>query len=137
MIAQQFFSLVLVAIIYYRAVIAGENDKRIVAYAQFIKCLHDLAYTPIELYNGVSAQSHCRFPSETWVRETGNMYIVCGEVNKEGLTVVFSYEMSGMESDRIGNVFVFPQGVPTTFHISDTADAIDYGLVMSMFGSRL
>ena len=65
------------------------------------------------------------------------MYIVCGEVNKEGLTVVFSYELSGMESDRIGNVFVFPQGVPTTFHISDTADAIDYGLVMSMFGSRL
>ena len=33
MIAQQFFSLVLVAIIYYRTVIAGENDKRIVAYA--------------------------------------------------------------------------------------------------------
>ena len=67
------------------------------------------------------------------MREARDMHIVSTEVHKERTAFcgTLSDESDGVRGNGIGNILVFPQGPATAFHISDTAYAVDYRLIMS------
>ena len=96
MVTHKLLGLVNVAVIKHRAIVAGENNQCILEQIQLFESAYNLAHAPVELYNGVAAQSHFALSTETLVREAWNMYIVCGKVHEEWCVAVLLDEVNSM-----------------------------------------
>ena len=80
MTVQQFLGLVLIAIVNHGAIVARENDERVVGKAQLGEGFHDFAHRPVELHDGIAAQPHLAFAAETCVGKAGHVDIVGGKI---------------------------------------------------------
>ena len=76
MIAYHFDSLILITVVQYGTVIAGQDNQGILRQSQFIQFFQELSHTPVSLQDDISARSHTRFADKLLIRYTGHMRLV-------------------------------------------------------------
>ena len=59
-VANKFLGLVNITVVKHRAVVAGEYYQGVLKQALLLESAYNLAYTPVELYNGIAAWSKAR-----------------------------------------------------------------------------
>ena len=65
------------------------------------------------------------------------MHIISGQIHKERLILILVNKFQGMSRYGIRNILILPQSFSSPFHITDTADAVHNGLIMSMRGFQI
>ena len=64
--------------------------------------------------------------------KTGNMHIIRSEIHKERFVLMLLDKLNGMCSNGISYIFIFPQCFPPPFHITNPADTVYNGHIMSV-----
>ena len=124
-VANKFLGLVYITVVKHRAVVTGKYDKGVVKQSLLFESAYNLAYAPIELHDGIAAQSHLALSAETWMRKSRNMDIICGKVHEERCIAVLLDEFNRMGSYAVGNVLVLPKRLAATLHVTYASDAVD------------
>ena len=132
MAVEEFFCAVGIAVVNHRTIVAREDDEGVLAQSGLFKGGHDLADSPVELHDGIAAQAHFVFTTETLVGEAWHVDIVGSEIHEEGFLLVLVDEVDGMGGDGVGDVLVFPKRFAAALHIADAADAVDDAHVVSV-----
>ena len=69
MSVEKFVSLVLIAVVDNRTVIAGKDQDGVVCDVEAVQCVHDFTYGPVQLQDDVATSAESAFACETWVGE--------------------------------------------------------------------
>ena len=134
MTVQQFACLILITVIDDRPVVATENKDGIVRNAQAIERMHDFAYSPIELEDDITTSSQPTLTCKARMRYARHMNVLRTHIKEERLVFVIDNKVLSLIRDNISNIFVYPQSRFTTCHPSDTRNAVDNRIVMSLAG---
>ena len=123
---------VLVAVVHHAAVVAAEEDQRVVGQAEPVEGGQDLADRPVELLDRVAAGAALAGPLEPRVRDAGDVDVVRVEVEEERPVLVPLDEGDGLAGDRVGHVLVLPARRLAAGHVADPADAVDDRVVVAV-----
>ena len=119
-----------VAVVHHPAVVAGEDDERVVGQLVPVELGEDLADAPVELLDAIAAKAVAALALEPRVRHARNVGVVRGEVEEERLRLVVCDERHGPLRDVVGHVLVLPPRRLAAGHPADAADAVDDGHVV-------
>ena len=137
MLADEFFGTVFVPVVQDGAVVAGENDDRILFKAKPFQRLEHFAHAPVELRDGVAPEAHRAGAAETFRRESGDVDVVRREIEEEGPVFVLLDELHGVAGEGIGDVLVLPEGLAAALHIADAPDAVHDGHIVPVAGAQV
>ena len=123
-VAGQLDGPVVISVVEHGAVVGSEEDERVVGQAHALQSLADLLHCPVELQDGLAAQSHRALAAEPLVRLARHVHVVGAQIHEERGAPVGLDEAHGMCHDAVGNVFVAPEGMSAAFHVSDARNAV-------------
>ena len=84
MSVEKFVSLVLIAVVDNRTVIAGKDQDSVVCDVEAIQCVHDFTDSPVQLQDDVATSAESAFACETWVGDARYMYVLRTIYKKKG-----------------------------------------------------
>ena len=73
---EKFVSLVLIAVVDNRTVIAGKDQDGVVCDVEAVQCVHDFTDGPVQLQDDVATSAEPAFACETWVGDAWYMYVL-------------------------------------------------------------
>lgn len=132
MAAVFFYGLVFVAVVEDGAVIGAEDDEGSFSELEAVESLKDLADGPVEFGDGIAAVAEWGGVLEAFVGHAGDVDIVGGEEEEEGLVLVGFDPVDGLSDPFIGEVFVTEAGLVSAGIEADTADAVMDGVIMAV-----
>ncbi|MPN48588.1 hypothetical protein SDC9_196198 [bioreactor metagenome] len=109
MVHQAHHGVVHIAVVHHGAVIAGEDDKRILIHSRLLQSTNHFTHRPVELNDGVPPVAHIGFAPEPFVRITWHMDIVGAEIEEERPVFVLFNKTDRTGCDAVGNRFIFPK----------------------------
>ena len=77
--SQFFDSIILIAVVDYRAIVAGKKDQCVIQNSFFGQFIYDLTDAPIGLSNRIASGAHVRRAHESGVGDPGHVDIVKGK----------------------------------------------------------
>ena len=69
------------------------------------------------------------------MRPTGNVGIIRADIQEERFVLMSFNEADGIDSDTVCDIFIFPQSLLATFHVTDTGNTVHDSLVMPVVGA--
>ena len=133
-VAELLDGVVAIAVVDDRAVVAGEDDQRVLGQPALVERLEHLADRPVELDDRVAPRAHPALAGEPRVRHARDVDVVGREVEEERPGLVPLDERDGLARERVGHVLVLPEGRLAALHVADPADAVDDRHVVAVAG---
>ena len=116
---------VVIAIKKNRAIVAGEDDDRVLGQIKAIECFHDFANLPVNLMDDIATHAALTRAGKGRLSNARHMRLEKADTQKEGFVLVALDVFHRFGDNGAGKFLVFEPRRVTAFHIADAADTID------------
>ena len=123
---------VLVAVVHDPAVVAADDDQRVVGQLEAVERVEHGADGAVEFLDDVAADAATALAAIGLAGDARHVDVVRGEIEEERLVLVPLDEADGLLRERVGHQFIDPPRRLAAAHPADAADAVDDGVVVAV-----
>ena len=100
--------LVRIAVVQHGAVVAGEEDQRILQNSFFLQMGNQLAHAPVQLRDHIASRSESGRASKPFVRHSGHMRLMYGIKQEEGRILTAVDETQALLQEVLRQILIPP-----------------------------
>ena len=137
-LTNEFASLIVVSVVKYRTIVAGEDDDGVLQESFFFQLADDLPHTPVGFDDDIAPWSHGGRTYELAVGDARHVRFVKSVIEEEGLVGrLIVDERADTIEQVLSHILVTPQGRTSASHEADARNAVDDCVVVAVRRSDL